>query len=109
MGMSPSNGSEPGSLRDSIKASRMTTSLLTTKLYIPPLRPELFSRPRLIDQLNAAMHRKLTVISAPAGYGKTTLLSEWIHQNRDAVTPPLPVAWLSLDEADNDPIRFLSY
>jgi LuxR family maltose regulon positive regulatory protein len=84
-------------------------SLLTTKLYIPPLRPELVSRPRLIDQLNAAMRRKLTLISAPAGYGKTTLLSEWIYQNRDGLTPPLPVAWLSLDKADNDPIRFLSY
>jgi LuxR family maltose regulon positive regulatory protein len=75
----------------------MTTSLLTTKLYIPPLPVELVSRPRLIDQLNAAMRRKLTLISAPAGYGKTTLLSEWIFQSRDGLTPPLPVAWLSVD------------
>jgi len=54
----------------------MVTSLLRTKLYIPPLRPELISRPRLIERLNAGLHRKLTLISAPAGFGKTTLLSE---------------------------------
>ena len=56
----------------------MATPLLQTKLYIPPARPELVSRPRLIEQLNAGLHRKLTLISAPAGFGKTTLLSEWV-------------------------------
>jgi len=55
------------------------------------------------------MGSKLTLVSAPAGYGKTTLLTEWIHQGRTDATPALPVAWLSLDEADNDPTRFLSY
>jgi len=87
----------------------MTTSLLTTKLYIPPVRPELVPRPRLIERLNAGLHHKLTIISAPAGFGKTTLLSEWIHTvgaHRDA---PLHVAWLSLDEGDNDLTRFLAY
>ena len=54
----------------------MTTSILATKLYIPPTRPELVPRPRLIERLNAGLHRKLTLISAPAGFGKTTLLSE---------------------------------
>ena len=54
----------------------MSTPLLTTKLYIPPIRPELVLRPRLIERLNAGLHRKLTLISAPAGFGKTTLLSE---------------------------------
>ena len=54
----------------------MATPLLTTKLYIPPVRPELMSRPRLIERLNAGLHRKLTLVSAPAGFGKTTLLSE---------------------------------
>ena len=54
----------------------MAMPLLTTKLYIPPVRPELVSRPRLIEQLNAGLDRKLTLISAPAGFGKTTLLSE---------------------------------
>jgi LuxR family maltose regulon positive regulatory protein len=87
----------------------VTTPLLT-KFYIPPLRPELVPRPRLIQRLNTGMERKLTLVSAPAGYGKTTLLSEWVHQPADnGATSPLPVAWLSLDEADNDPTRFLSY
>ncbi len=81
----------------------MTAPLLTTKLFIPPLRPELVSRPRLIEQLNAGLHRKLTLLSAPAGFGKTTLLSEWVGQT------DTPVAWLSLDEGDNDPARFLAY
>ena len=54
--------------------------LLTTKLYIPPVRAELVSRPRLIERLNTRLHRKLTLISAPAGFGKTTLLSEWASQ-----------------------------
>ncbi len=75
----------------------MTTPLLATKLYTPPARPNLALRPRLIERLNAELHRKLTLVSAPAGFGKTTLLSE------------CPVAWLSLDEGDNDPARFLAY
>ena len=54
----------------------MVTPLLTTKLYIPPVRPELVPRPRLVERLNAGLDRKLTLISAPAGFGKTTLLSE---------------------------------
>jgi len=86
----------------------MATPLLRTKLYIPPVRPEIVSRPRLIERLNAGLDRRLTLISAPAGFGKTTLLSEWIHC-RGAVTAPLQVAWLSLDEGDNDPTRFLAY
>jgi LuxR family maltose regulon positive regulatory protein len=92
----------------------MTTPLLTTKLYVPPVRPALVPRPRLIERLNEGLHlgRKLTLISAPAGFGKTTLVSEWVHR-RGEVTSPLPapiaVAWLSLDKGDNDPIRFLSY
>ena len=57
----------------------MTTPLLQTKLYIPPLRPERVPRPCLIERLNASLHRKLTLVSAPAGFGKTTLVSEWVH------------------------------
>ncbi|RKY23192.1 MAG: hypothetical protein DRP83_09620, partial [Planctomycetota bacterium] len=90
------------------KIATMIMPLLTTKLYIPPPRPNLVPRPRLIERLNAGLHRKLTLVSAPAGFGKTTLLSEWIHC-RGAVTAPLQVAWLSLDEGDNDPARFLAY
>ncbi len=81
----------------------MATPLLTTKLYIPPVRPELVPRPRLVERLNAGLHRRLTLISAPAGFGKTTLLSEWV------AGCDRPVAWLSLDEDDNDPMRFWSY
>jgi len=55
------------------------TQLLTTKLYIPPPLPNLVPRPRLIERLNTGLRRKLTLVSAPAGFGKTTLLSEWIH------------------------------
>jgi LuxR family maltose regulon positive regulatory protein len=81
-------------------------SLLRTKLYIPPPRPELVPRLRLIERLNAGVHRKLILLSAPAGFGKTTLISEWVRR-RGARTAP--VAWLSLDESDNDLTRFLTY
>ncbi|MEE9617637.1 MAG: hypothetical protein V3T90_11635, partial [Anaerolineae bacterium] len=84
----------------------MATPLLTTKLYIPPARPELVSRPRLIERLNAGLHRKLTLVSAPAGFGKTTLLSEWASQRESESASQRFVAWLSLDEGDNDPTRF---
>jgi LuxR family maltose regulon positive regulatory protein len=80
----------------------MPTPLLTTKLYIPPVRSELVPRPRLLERLNEGLHRKLTLVSAPAGYGKTTLLSEWAAGCEK-------VAWLSLDEHDNDPARFWAY
>src|SRR5437588_1844783 len=79
------------------------TPILTTKLYIPPLRAKVVSRPRLIERLNEGLHRKLTLISAPAGFGKTTLISEWVEGIER------PTAWLSLDEGENDPARFLTY
>ena len=81
----------------------MSTLLLTTKLYIPPVRLGLVSRPRLVERLNRGLGCKLTLISAPAGFGKTTLLSEWISQSQRCV------CWVSLDEGDNDPTRFWSY
>jgi LuxR family transcriptional regulator, maltose regulon positive regulatory protein len=83
--------------------------VLATKLYIPPPRPKVVLRPRLLERLNEAVaqdqgfERKLTLVSAPAGFGKTTLVSEWVAGCRR------PVAWLSLDEGDNDPTRFLIY
>jgi LuxR family maltose regulon positive regulatory protein len=77
--------------------------LLKTKLFIPRPRKNLVSRPRLIDCLNAGLDKKLTLIAAPAGFGKTTLLSEWIPQSPHCVT------WLSLDEDDNDPVKFWAY
>ena len=76
---------------------------LKTKLYIPPLRSELVSRSRLFNRLNQGYRRKLTIISAPAGFGKTTLLADWVHQCK------VPVAWFSVDTGDNDPVIFLNY
>jgi len=78
-------------------------TILATKLYIPPPRPKAVLRTRLIERLNEGIHRKLTLISAPAGFGKTTLLSEWI------VRSERQTAWLSLDEGDSNPTRFLTY
>ncbi|HVP20350.1 MAG TPA: LuxR C-terminal-related transcriptional regulator [Anaerolineaceae bacterium] len=83
----------------------MPATVLTTKLYIPPPRPRIVDRPRLIERLNDGLRpgRKLTLVSAPAGFGKTTLVSEWLFScDRKA-------AWLSLDEGDNDFARFLTY
>ena len=83
----------------------MSTPILATKLYIPPPRSKAVLRPRLIERLNEGLSsgRKLTLISAPAGFGKTTLVSEWV------AGCGRPVAWLSLDEGDSDPTRFLTY
>src|SRR4030042_1675708 len=83
----------------------MSTPILATKLYIPPPRSKIVLRPRLIERLNEGLSsgRKLTLISAPAGFGKTTLVSEWV------AVCERPVTWLSLDEGDNDPARFLTY
>jgi len=120
----------------------MSTPILATKLYIPPPRSKVVFRPRLIERLNEGLRqnqdfgRKLTLISAPAGFGKTTLVSEWVYQKDEGrrqkdesgeaalhsfdfaqdgpssftrSVHPSKVAWLSLDEGDNDPIRFLTY
>src|ERR687893_748274 len=77
--------------------------ILATKLYVPAPKLRVVPRPRLIERLNEGLHRKLTLISAPAGFGKTTLLGEWL------AGCGRPAAWLSLDEGDNDPSRFLAY
>jgi LuxR family maltose regulon positive regulatory protein len=113
----------------------MFTPLLATKFFCPPARLNLVSRPRLLERLDAGLYqtngfaRKLTLISAPAGYGKTTLISEWLNEesrgerikNKDQTSASIGqvsfspilkstrVAWLSLDESDNDPPRFLAY
>lgn len=81
----------------------MKAGLLTTKLHIPSVRPGLVSRSRLAERLNAGLGRKLVLVSAPAGFGKTTLLSAW------TASCGHPAAWLLLDERDNDPARFLAY
>ena len=86
----------------------MDIPILATKLYIPPTSPNMVLRPRLIERLYGGLHRKLTLISAPAGFGKTTLISGWAA-GCDRDETEVRVAWLSLDEADSDPIRFFTY
>lgn len=81
----------------------MSLPLLQSKLFIAPTRPTLVPRARLIDRLNEGVQRSLTLVSAPAGFGKTTLVSDWVAKSERAV------AWLSLDEEDSDPARFLTY
>jgi LuxR family transcriptional regulator, maltose regulon positive regulatory protein len=81
----------------------MAAFILATKLFAPPLRTGWILRQRLVEQLNTSSQCKLTLVSAPAGYGKTTLVSSWLQET------DIPSAWLSLDEGDNDPIRFFQY
>jgi LuxR family maltose regulon positive regulatory protein len=83
----------------------MVAPILATKLYVPPPRPGIVLRPRLIEQLNDGLVKgsRLTLVSASAGFGKTTLVSEWI------ASCGRPVAWLSLDKGDHDLTRFLTY
>jgi LuxR family maltose regulon positive regulatory protein len=81
----------------------MSAPVLVTKLFVPPPRSNAIPRPRLVERLNAGQHHKLTVISAPAGFGKTTLICEWVADRRESV------AWVSLDEGERDPSRFLGY
>ena len=78
-------------------------SLLRTKLFVPPVRTRQVGRPRLIEKFNAGLDKALILVSAPAGFGKTTAVAQW------AARCEQPVAWLSLDEGDNDPVRFLTY
>ncbi|ALC87040.1 LuxR family transcriptional regulator [Bacillus sp. FJAT-22090] len=81
----------------------MNIPILTTKLYIPLPRTNIVLRPRLIERLNSGLDRKLTLISASAGFGKTTLVTEWIANCER------PVAWLSLDEGDDNSTRFFTH
>jgi LuxR family maltose regulon positive regulatory protein len=88
----------------------VTTPILTTKLYIPPPRTGLVPRARLIERLDEGLRlgRKLALVSAPAGFGKTTLVTGWLY-SRDSDISSRSIAWLSLDEGDNDPARFFAY
>ena len=85
----------------------MPTTILTTKLFVPPVRSAIVARPRLLERLDSGAQKKLILISAPAGYGKTTLASAWIEtlkQNKNWRS-----AWLTLDAGDGNPITFLRY
>ncbi|MEM7344109.1 MAG: LuxR C-terminal-related transcriptional regulator [Chloroflexota bacterium] len=84
----------------------MAIPILQTKLYIPPIRAELVARPRLTERLQASLSGKVTLVSASAGFGKTTLVSELVGRQQG---PQTRVAWISLDEQDNDLVRFWSY
>ncbi len=95
--------SSPEQLPDAVPPSVAThTQLLMTKLHIPPARLNMVSRTRLTERLNVGMKSRLTLIVAPAGWGKTTLLSAW-HAEAGRI------AWVSLDVGDNDPVRFWTY
>jgi LuxR family maltose regulon positive regulatory protein len=74
-------------------------ALLATKLHIPRPRPDFLARPELLERLTQATARELTLVCAPAGFGKTTLLANWARGSRR------PVAWVSLDVGDSDPAR----
>jgi LuxR family maltose regulon positive regulatory protein len=104
----------------------METPILRTKIYIPHPQPgSLIPRPNLLEKLDKVLEHRLTLISASAGSGKTTLVSQWHNERMKAeggrmkekeglhpssfILPPFKVAWLSLDEGDNDPVRFWSY
>ncbi len=81
----------------------MTDSLLGTKLFVPAARSTQVNRPRLLEKLNAGLDKALILVAAPAGYGKTTLVSSWLRGIG------ISSAWLSLDDEDNEPRRFLQY
>lgn len=99
----------------------MNDLLLATKLHLPILRRDFISRGQLVRRLNAGLWqddgfvRKLSLVSAPAGFGKTTLVCEWLSvtaeggKMKDNALPPFKIAWFVLDESDNDPVRFLTY
>jgi LuxR family transcriptional regulator, maltose regulon positive regulatory protein len=93
-------------MADSTRDKAISSPLLETKLFIPRPRPGLVSRPRLMERLNQASAGKLTLVSAPAGFGKTTLLAEWLAS---AEAGTQPAAWLALDQSDNEPALFWAY
>lgn len=89
-----------GPLSSTVATPPVNDVLLQTKLYVPPLHGAVLARPRLLALLDAVAPAALTLLSAPAGFGKTTLVAQWVHQHAPSVT------WLSLDSGDNDPVRY---
>src|SRR5438093_3205364 len=87
-------------------ATSRSSTLLETKLHVPGRRRGVVPRPRLIERLNRTAEAKLTLLSAPAGFGKTTLLAEWLAA---APAGERSAAWLSLDQGDSQPATFWTY
>jgi len=99
-------------LIDSVYNRCMAAPILVTKFFIPPVRKGIVERRGLINRLNDGLDCKMTLISAPAGFGKTTLISHWVDNfkhGKEFEEQTTFIAWLSLDENDNDPVRFLTY
>lgn len=92
-----------GEIENAALSLEQNKHLLKTKFYVPPIRSKQIARPRLSELIHGGLDRALILVSAPAGYGKTTLVSNWLKETK------IPSAWLSLDGGDNDPIRFLQY
>jgi LuxR family maltose regulon positive regulatory protein len=99
----PDDPEKQGKAPQEITKEESPINILSTKLFIPLLRKGIISRSRLTDRIEEGIDGKLTLVSAPAGFGKTTLVSEWIEKSERKI------AWVSLDEGDNNPIRFLMY
>jgi LuxR family maltose regulon positive regulatory protein len=93
----------PGENRNNPAPTEQGERLLRTKFFPPPVRAGQIARPRITDLIDQAPDQAIILVSAPAGYGKTTLVGGWLSQSQ------FPGAWLSLDEGDNDPVRFLQY
>src|SRR6266571_3531413 len=89
-------------------SSSLPTPLLVPKFQLPPLHPSLVPRERGLSLLDRALEHRLTLVSASAGYGKTTLVRQWVAERSTQQHFP-PVAWVSLDGGDNDPVRFWRY
>src|SRR5215217_896802 len=94
---------EPLTTTPSPPAAAERDALLATKLHVPRPRPEFLARPRLLERLTEGTARELTLVCAPAGFGKTSLLADWARRDHR------PLAWLSLDQGDSDPARFWRY
>src|SRR6266480_2183250 len=91
------------------EATLFQDQLLATKFFVPSSSHPLIPRPQLTTLLNQSLRRKLTLISAPAGFGKTTLLSAWVQSFPQQGSEAARVAWVSLDEGDNEPVLFWTY
>jgi len=85
------------------------TSLIATKFYIPPTTPTLVARPHLLQRLNEGVQKKLTLICAPAGFGKTSLLAQWCAELARQPDQPLSISWVSLETGENDLVQFWHY